>query len=102
MRRISALALHFTAWTLSMPLFGAISTWLSRAQRIQTPDWGLFTYIAVMLIWAIWIFERTFSLRPFSARKLMEIVAYSILVLVAFTTGLLVTYIFIVIFLGGE
>ena len=102
MRKIGALALHLTAWAISIPLFGAVSTWLSRAHRIQIPEWGLFTYIAAMLAWAIWIFETTYSLRPFTARKFLGFAAYSILVFAAFAAGLAAAYIFIVIFLGGE
>lgn len=55
-----------------------------------------------MLIWSIWIFERTCSFRPLATRKLAEIVAYVVSALVASAAGLMITYILVVSLLGGE
>jgi hypothetical protein len=102
MKKINALASHLAAWALSILFLGAASTWLSRSHRVQTPDWTFPPYIVAMLVWAVWIFGKTCSFRPFTKRKLAEIVAYSFAVLIASATGLVGTYIVVVAFLGGE
>ena len=102
MRGVVVAALHVAIWLFSIPLFGSFVTWLAREKRIDTPDWVHCAYLSAMLAWALWIFGRCFSYRPASLGRVLGFAVYVGVIGCAAAVGLLLEYIVIVMYLGGE
>jgi len=103
MKPLIRIALELVAWMFSIPLYTAFITWLSRSKRIETPDW-IFELIcfALMPLWALWIFQRNFHLLPLTPGKIIYLCIYLLMVLTAACAGVVLAYLAVVVFLGGE
>lgn len=103
MKPIIRAALALLAWMFSIPLYVAFVTWLSRSKRIETPDWIFeLVCLAFMPLWALWIFQKNFQLWPMTPGRITYFCIYLLMVLAAAYAGVVMAYLAVVMFLGGE
>lgn len=102
MKAVIRAALELLAWMSSIPLAIAFSTWLLRSKRIEIPDSVYPIHLGLMLLWALWIFQRNFLFWPMTLRRGVCLCVYLGAVAVAACAGVALGYVAVVMFLGGE
>ena len=96
-------AVELSVWMFSIPLYVAFITWLSRSKRIETPDWIFqLICIAFMPLWALWIFQKNFQYLPVNPNRIIYFCIYLLMALAATYVGVVMAYLAVVLFLGGE
>lgn len=102
MKAVVRAALELLAWMSSIPLAVAFATWLSRSKRIEIHDSVYFIHLGLMLLWALWIFQRNFRFWPMTLSRGVCLCVYLVAVTVATCAGGALAYVAVVMFLGGE
>ncbi|SFM29393.1 hypothetical protein [Variovorax sp. OV329] len=102
MKKISIALLHVGVWLLSIPVFALLDAWLAREEKIHIGESELFLFLLGMSVWALVIFGKSFSYRPFTMGKALGFAAYLGVIWIAAIAGLVLAYVVVVVYRGGE
>lgn len=102
MKKIGVALLHVLIWMLSIPASALLDVWLTSKKGIRIPEAVLPVFLLTLLVWALWIFGKSFSYRPFTVGKALTFAGYVGVISLAAIAGLGLAYVAVVMYRGGE